>query len=305
MKLKKIAVIGLGKMGSGFALNAKQHHYQVAGYDVIATQNPELNQNIELTNSLAELVSWNGKTGVYLLSIPHGKPTKDTITALLPLLDKGAIILDMGNNNWKATKENAQLCAEYGVELIDAGTSGGPSGARNGACFMVGGSNEAVAKVEQLFLDLAQPEGYLHVGAVGAGHFSKMIHNGIEYGMMQAIAEGFAVLESSEFNYDLNKLAKLWNSGSVIRSWLIELTANVFAKQNLEAFTQTSGVVDATGEAKWSLETALELDVPTPVIALSLMMRQQSKLNDPFANKLLAQLRQQFGGHAVQTKTKK
>lgn len=298
----KIGIIGLGKMGSGFALQAQEKKYQVFGYDKKFTINEPQFKTIKLVDSLHSLVEKVGKKGVYWLSILHGEPTKLVIEELLKLLEPEAIIIDSGNNLWKNTKQNWEMCKSKGVYLIDAGTSGGPNGARNGACFMVGGANEAIQRIEQLFIDLAQENGYLKVGNTGAGHFAKMVHNGIEYGMMQAIAEGFAILDKSEFEYDLSKIATLWNSGSVIRSWLIELTAKVLDPKNALEFTQTVGTVNATGEAKWTLKAALDLDVPAPVIALALMMRQQSMLTTPFANQLLAQLRKEFGGHQVTKK---
>ncbi|UVD81645.1 decarboxylating 6-phosphogluconate dehydrogenase [Mycoplasma iguanae] len=297
--MTKIGIIGLGKMGSGFALNAVDKGYSVIGYDPNITENDLLKNKIKLVSDIAQLVKEVGEQSTYLLSIPHGKPTEETIIELLKYLSPEAIIIDTGNNNWKNTKKNLELCNAKNVFLLDAGTSGGPSGARNGACFMVGGENEAIKKVNQLFKDLAQKDGFLHAGKTGSGHFLKMVHNGIEYGMMQAIAEGFAILDKSEFDFDLEKVAHLWNAGSVIRSWLIELTAEVFRKENKADFEATGGFVNATGEAKWTVESALELDVPAPVIALSLMLRQQSFTNDPFANKLLAQLRKQFGGHTI------
>lgn len=295
---KKIAIIGLGKMGSGFARNAKNHSYEVIGFDP-KLSNQDLLKQIKVTNSLQELVNENGKKGIYLLSIPHGEPTRKVIESLLHFLDSEAIIIDTGNNKWQNTEYNKKMCDEKNVYLFDVGTSGGPSGALNGACFMIGGDENIFKKIEYVFKDLAQEDGYLYVGKSGAGHFSKMVHNGIEYGMMQALAEGFAILEKSKFGYDLEQLAKLWNSGSVIRSWLVELLVEVFKKENKKEFDQTLPIVGATGEAKWTIEAALELDVPAPVIALSLMLRQQSDPKNKFSNQVLSQLRNKFGGHEV------
>lgn len=296
---KKIAIIGLGKMGSKFGLNLVNKKYQVFGFDIHKIKDLKLLKNIMIVNNLNELVNKNGKTGIYLLSLPCGDVTKKTIDLLLELLNPKAIIIDAGNNNWIQTKLNFKNCKFKKIDLIDAGISGGPNGALKGSCLMVGGDKKAVLKTKFLFKDLAQKNGFLHVGNSGSGHFLKMIHNGIEYGMMQAIAEGFAVLNKSEFNYDLEKVAKLWNSGSVIRSWLIELCGQIFQKKNLNEFENTAPIVNATGEAKWTIQAALELNVPTPVIALSLMLRQQSDPNNIFTNQTLAQLRKSFGGHFI------
>jgi 6-phosphogluconate dehydrogenase len=230
--------------------------------------------------------------------IPAGSCVDDTINELINMLSPGDIIIDGGNSNYKDSVRRYNLLKEKELNFIDCGTSGGTSGALNGACTMVGAEKEVFDYCEQIFKDISVENGYLHVGKPGSGHFTKMVHNGIEYGMMQAIAEGFEVLSESDFDVDYEKIARVWNNGSVIRGWLMELTESAFSKdKNLDGI---KGVMNSSGEGKWTIETALDLEVPTPVIALSLMMRYRSLKENTFTGKVVAALRNEFGGHKIE-----
>lgn len=232
--------------------------------------------------------------------VPAGTVVDDVMENLLPHLTPRDVLIDGGNSNFNDSVRRYHLLKEKGIGFLDCGTSGGTSGALNGACTMIGGERAVYDHCKAIFDDISLPGGTRYVGAPGAGHFTKMVHNGIEYGMMQAIAEGFEVLEKSDYDIDFQEVATLWNHGSVVRSWLMELTANAFAKDpRLDAIR---GVMHASGEGKWTLETALDLGVPTPVIALSLLMRYRSQQDDTFAGKVVAALRNEFGGHAVEKK---
>jgi len=211
------------------------------------------------------------------------------------MLSAGDILIDGGNSNYKDNLEQNKRLAEKGIKFFDVGTSGGMSGARHGGNFMIGGDKEIWQKIEPLFEALAQKNGYLYTGPLGSGHYLKMIHNGIEYGMMQAIAEGFEILEASPYDYDYEAVAKLWNNGSVIRSWLMELAEEQFAKD--PKLDEILGQVQASGEGKWTVEESLDLEVPAPIIALSLMMRNRSLQSDTMTGKVVAALRNGFGGH--------
>ena len=230
--------------------------------------------------------------------VPNGAPVDGVITELLPLLNEGDIIIDGGNSNYKESVRRYKELKEKNINFIDCGTSGGISGALNGACLMVGGDIEPVKFCEEIFIDTAVKDGYLHVGEAGSGHFTKMVHNGIEYGMMQSIAEGFEILHKSNFEMDYEKVAKVWNNGSVIESWLMELTESLFSKD--AKLEKIKGVMNSSGEGKWTIETALDLEVPAPVIALSLMMRYRSLEENTFSGRVIAALRNEFGGHKVE-----
>jgi 6-phosphogluconate dehydrogenase len=219
---------------------------------------------------------------------------------IIPFLSEGDIVIDGGNSQYKESIRRYNELKEMGIHFMDAGTSGGVEGARNGACYMVGGDPEAWSIVEPLFRDTAVENGYLYAGKAGSGHFLKMVHNGIEYGMMAAIGEGFEILEKSEFDYDYEKVARVWNNGSVIRSWLMELTERAFSKD--AKLEEIKGIMHSSGEGKWTVETALDLQIAAPVIAMSLLMRYRSLENDTFTGKVVAALRNEFGGHAVEKK---
>jgi 6-phosphogluconate dehydrogenase len=295
----EIGFIGLGKMGFNLVQNLLEHKHQVVAYDINQDVVEKLeNEGAQGASNLAELVHKLEKPRAIWLMIPAGPLVDTVLSELKPLLDADDLVIDGGNSNFKDSIRRAEDLKKQGVFYLDCGTSGGTSGARNGACTMIGGEKQAFSRVEQVFKDISVEDGYLHTGAVGSGHFVKMVHNGIEYGMMQAIAEGFEVFEKSGFDLDFQAIASLFNNGSVVRGWLMELMVNAFSKDpKLETIR---GRMNSSGEGKWTLETALDLGVPTPVIALSLMMRYRSLQDDTFTGKVVAALRNEFGGHAVE-----
>ena len=294
----QVGLIGLGKMGFNLGQNLLDHNHSVVAYDLNPTAVQEMNRlGAKATSNLRELVSSLETPRVLWIMVPH-TVVDSVLSELKPLLEKGDIVIEAGNSHYKESIRRYEELKEDGIRYMDAGTSGGMEGARNGACYMIGGDQEAWEIVEPLFRDTAVENGYLYAGKIGSGHFLKMIHNGIEYGMMAAIGEGFEVLEKSEFDFDYEKVAKVWNNGSVIRSWLMELTENAFSKD--PKLDEIKGVMHSSGEAKWTLETALDLQTATPVIALSLLSRYRSLDNDTFNGKVVAALRNEFGGHAVE-----
>lgn len=297
-----IGIIGLGKMGGNLARNLRNHGHTVVAYDqsfdlvVSAFGEP----GIEAVPSIEEFCRKLPPRRAIWLMVPAGQPVDDVLAQLAPLLQPADVVIDGGNSNYKDSVRRAADLKKSGIDFLDCGTSGGTSGALNGACTMIGGDAAAYQFCRPIFDDVSLPGGSLHVGPSGAGHFVKMVHNGIEYGMMQAIAEGFEVLEKSSYDFDYQQIATLWQHGSVVRSWLMELTASAFSKDpRLDAIR---GIMHSSGEGKWTLETALDLGVPTPVIALSLLMRYRSQQDDTFAGKVVAALRNEFGGHAVEKK---
>lgn len=297
----KIGVVGLGKMGSNIAHNLLDNHVEVVGYDINGEVRKSVaDQGIDVAHSLDALFQSLPERKIIWLMVPCGKATEDSIQGLKEFMQADDILIDAGNSNFHDSIRHAQELKEIGIHFLDVGTSGGVSGARNGACLMVGGDPEAVAFLEPVFKAIAQEDGYLHTGEAGSGHFLKMVHNGIEYGMMEAIAEGFHVLHESNFDYNLEAVAKNWNHGSVIRSWLMELAEQQFGAH--ADLADIKGVVDASGEAKWTVESALDFEVPVPVIVLSLMVRNASKQDDNFACKVLSVLRNGFGGHSYEKK---
>ncbi|PGY51496.1 phosphogluconate dehydrogenase (NAD(+)-dependent, decarboxylating) [Priestia megaterium] len=298
----KIGLIGLGKMGYNLSLNLMDNHHEVVAYDV----NKEAVEKLasegatgaftveELVNELAP------SPKVVWIMVPAGEVTENVITELKELLSEGDIIIDGGNSNYKESVRRAQDLQEKGIYFFDVGTSGGMEGARNGACTMIGGDAEVFRTIEPVFNDICVENGFMYAGKSGSGHFLKMVHNGVEYGMMQSIAEGFEVLEKSQFDFDYEAVARVWNNGSVVRSWLMELTENAFSKD--PKLDSIKGVMQSSGEGKWTVETALDLQTATPVIALSLMMRYRSLEEDTFTGKVVAALRNEFGGHGVVNK---
>ncbi|MGO4820665.1 MULTISPECIES: phosphogluconate dehydrogenase (NAD(+)-dependent, decarboxylating) [unclassified Flavobacterium] len=295
----QIGIIGLGKMGFNLALNLKRNGYDVVANDV----NSEFLQNIskegiQTAVTLNELTEKLKDRRVIWMMVPAGAIVDTVIDSLLPHLQPKDIIIDGGNSNYKDSKRRYAALKAQGIDYLDCGTSGGTSGALNGACTMIGGDKEVYEYVAKVFEAISVPDGSLYTGAAGSGHFTKMVHNGIEYGMMQSIAEGFEVFEHSEFDIDFKKTAKLFNHGSVIRSWLMELTESAFSKD--PQLDSIKGIMHSSGEGKWTLEEALDLGVPTPVIALSIMMRYRSQMQDTFSGKVVAALRNEFGGHAVE-----
>ncbi|WP_106495896.1 phosphogluconate dehydrogenase (NAD(+)-dependent, decarboxylating) [Lentibacillus sp. Marseille-P4043] len=295
----KLGMVGLGKMGLNLALNLADHGHEVVGYDsnLAAADNIEEHDNFQFQATLKDLVDHLPVPRKIWLMVPAGEITEAVINELAPLLDTGDMVIDGGNSNYKDTLRRNEMLTEKGIYFFDCGTSGGTDGARQGACTMIGGNAERFAEIEPLFKDASVENGYLYTGKTGSGHFLKMVHNGIEYGMMQSIAEGFDILNKSEFDYDYEKVAKVWNHGSVIRSWLMELIENAFTKD--AKLDDIRGVMNSSGEGKWTVETALDFQVAAPVIALSLMMRYRSQEDDTFSGKVVAALRNEFGGHDV------
>lgn len=297
----KFAMIGLGKMGLNLVKNAADNGHEVVAFDLNADFVKEADAYSDLVSpatDMDDMLAQLPSPRVVWVMVPAGVPTNSTIDTLIEKLDEGDIIIDGGNSNYKDNLEQNKRTTAAGIKFFDAGTSGGMSGARNGGNFMIGGDDAEAWKVlEPLFKSIALEDGYLYTGRLGSGHYLKMIHNGIEYGMMQAIAEGFEVLEASQFDYDYEAVAKLWNHGSVVRSWLMELAEEQFAKD--PKLSAISGRMHSSGEGKWTIEESLDLEVPAPVIALSLMMRYRSLQEDTFTGKVVSALRNGFGGHAM------
>ena len=294
----KVGLIGLGKMGLNIGRNLLDSGHQISVYDL----NKEAVKEIECDRAegyhhLKDLVHSLEKPRVLWLMVPH--TVVDTVIyELTSLLDSDDIVIDAGNSHYKESITRYDRLKEMGIRFMDVGTSGGMEGARLGACYMVGGDQEAWRIVKEIFEDTAVENGCLYTGKVGSGHYLKMIHNGIEYGMMAAIGEGFEILDKSEYEYNYEQVARVWNHGSVIRSWLMELTERAFSKDsNLE---EINGVMNSSGEGKWTVETALDLQTATPVIALALLMRYRSLSTDTFTGKVVSALRNEFGGHAVE-----
>lgn len=297
----KLAILGLGKMGYNLTLNLLSHGHEVVAYDVEPKRANELGrEGAAPAHSIEEAIAKLDAPRVVWLMVPAGEIVDELVDKLSGLLAAGDIVIDGGNSHYKQSLERYARLKEKGIHFLDAGTSGGMEGARHGACMMIGGDREAFAHIEPMIRDINVPNGYLYAGEAGSGHFLKMIHNGIEYGMMQAIGEGFEVLEKSPYSYDFAEVARVWANGSVIRGWLMELTERAFRKDsNLD---EIRGVMHSSGEGKWTLETALDLQAATPVIAMSLLMRYRSLEPDTFHGKVVAALRNEFGGHAVEKK---
>lgn len=296
----KLGMIGLGKMGYNLVHNLLEHQHEVVAFDMNkeAVQNAEKEGAIP-ASSLEQLVHSLETPRIVWVMVPAGPAVQSVVDTLIPLLTPGDIVIDGGNSHYKDSQALAEKLSAHGINFFDVGTSGGVEGANNGGCFMIGGDESVFRTIEPIFKDIAVDRGYLYAGQNGSGHFLKMVHNGIEYGMMQAIAEGFEVLEKSPFNYNFEDVARVWSNGSVIRSWLMELTENAFSKDpKLEGI---KGVMKSSGEGKWTVETALDLQASAPVIALSLFMRYRSLESDTFHGKVVAALRNEFGGHAVES----
>ena len=296
----QLAMIGLGKMGGNMTARLMRDAHTLVVYD----HHPEnVARYVALgAKPATDLTHLTGQlTGprIVWIMVPAGKPVDDTIASLLPGLKPGDIIIDGGNSNYKETRARAERLASDRIHFIDAGTSGGIWGLENGYCLMVGGQPEPVKHCEPIFRSLAQKDGYAHVGPPGAGHYVKMVHNGIEYGLLQAFAEGYEILGSSSKypDLDLHAIAELWQHGSVVRSWLNELAVRAFAKD--ARLEKLKGYVADSGEGRWTVAEAIEEDVPAPVITLSLLMRLRSRQEDSFGGKVIAALRNEFGGHAV------
>jgi len=294
----QLGMIGLGRMGANMTSRLLLDKHEIVVWDMNSSAvQHSAGEGAVGASSLGDLVSKLEAPRAVWIMVPAGKPTDATIAELLERLQPGDTIIDGGNSNFRDTQARCKMAKAKGVDFIDAGTSGGVWGLKNGYCLMVGGDTAAVKRVEPIFLDLAPPDGYAHVGPSGAGHFSKMVHNGIEYGMLAAYGEGFEILEKSEFPFDLHQLTDLWLHGSVVRSWLLELAELAFKED--PTLGGIRGFVDDSGEGRWTVEAALAEAVPAPVITAALFARFSSREPDSFGAKVVAALRNQFGGHAV------
>lgn len=294
----QIGMVGLGKMGLNMARRLRLGDHAVVAYnrdqDVYADAE---SVGVTTSKSLKELVGALATPRIIWMMVPSGAATSQVSEELTGLLEAGDILIDGGNSNYKESIARGSMLGEKGIGFLDIGTSGGIWGLQIGYCMMVGGEQKHVDHVSPLLNTLAPPDGWARMGACGSGHFVKMIHNGIEYGMMAAYAEGFEILKASKFDLDLTGIAAVWNHGSVIRSWLLELAQSAFEKN-----PQLDGIKDYvadSGEGRWTVATAIELDVPAPIITLSLLERLRSRQDVSFSAKVLAALRNEFGGHAV------
>jgi 6-phosphogluconate dehydrogenase len=294
----ELGFVGLGRMGGNMVTRLAQAGHRIVAYDRSADAVASVQaQGARGVASLGELVKGLSPPRAVWVMVPAGEPTETTIRALADALTPGDAIIDGGNTYYKDDVRRGRELVARGLFYVDAGTSGGIWGLANGYCLMVGGDQAVVERLAPLFVSLAPPQGWLHVGPCGSGHYVKMIHNGIEYAMMQGYAEGFELMSASEFRLDLPKIAALWNQGSVVRSWLLELTADALAANpELEGLKP---YVEDSGEGRWTVLDAVEKAVPAPTITASLFARFRSRRDGSFADRLLAALRNAFGGHAV------
>lgn len=296
----KLGMIGLGRMGGNMATRLIQGGHQVSAFDRNRQAVDQLQKlGADGADSVDQLLKSLPTPRIVWVMVPSGSPTEETLAELTAKLDPGDILIDGGNSNFRDSMRRGQEAAKKGIEFIDAGTSGGVWGLENGYCLMVGGSQEAIAHTRSIFETLAPKDGFMHVGPVGSGHFVKMVHNGIEYGLLQAYGEGFEIMKESAFDLDLPKIAALWNHGSVVRSWLLELLQSAY-EQNPE-LKHIRGYVEDSGEGRWTVIEALQENVPAPVITLSLLARFASRQDESYSAKVIAALRNAFGGHPVQS----
>lgn len=294
----ELGMIGLGRMGANMTERLLRGGHKLITYD----RSPEaiqrcVDKGALGAHSLADFVKQVSLPRVIWLMVPSGEPVDLTIEQLLPSLLENDIIIDGGNSHYKDSVRRAQKLKQLGIHFVDAGTSGGIWGLQEGYCLMIGGEKAIVDQLEPIFKTLAPENGFAHVGASGAGHFAKMVHNGIEYGMLQAYGEGFEMLKASQFEFDLGKISHLWNQGSVVRSWLLELAENAFQKD--PQLSSIKGYVEDSGEGRWAVLEAVEREIPASILTLSLFARYASRQEDSFSAKVIAALRNEFGGHAV------
>jgi 6-phosphogluconate dehydrogenase len=297
----ELGMIGLGRMGANMTERLVLGGHRVISYD----RAPEAIQRVVDkgaigAHSVADFTQQLSSPRTIWLMVPAGDPVDETLEQLLPHLEKGDILVDGGNSNYKDSIRRGEKLRQQGMHFVDVGTSGGIWGLKVGYCMMVGGESEVVDRLAPIFKTLAPKDGYAHVGPNGAGHFVKMIHNGIEYGMLQAYGEGFELLNASPFDLDLGNIAHLWNQGSVVRSWLLELAESALRKD--PQLSSIKGYVEDSGVGRWAVLEAIERDVPASVLALSLFARFASRQEDAFSAKVIAALRNEFGGHAVKKK---
>lgn len=294
----QLGMVGLGRMGANMTtrLLLDEHELVVFDFNPAALEH-SVDEGAVAASSVADIISKLTPPRAVWIMVPAGNATDQTVNELLQHMSAGDTIIDGGNSNFRDSQKRAGLAKMKDVHFIDAGTSGGVWGLKNGYCLMVGGDEAAVKRCEPIFTSLAPPDGYAYVGASGAGHFSKMVHNGIEYGMLAAYGEGFEILEKSEFPFDLHQLSKLWLQGSVVRSWLLELAELAFRED--PQLAEIRGYVDDSGEGRWTVEAAIDESVPAPVITMALLSRFVSRQDESFSAKVIAALRNQFGGHAI------
>ena len=294
----QLGLIGLGRMGSGMTRRLLQGGHQVIVYDRIPEAGAALaGKGATASGSLEDLGQKLKAPRVVWLMIPAGPPVDDALQRLSGTLSPGDIIIDGGNSNYKDSIRRAEMLRSQQIEFLDVGVSGGIWGLKVGFNLMAGGNQASFKQVEPIFQTLAPPDGYAYVGPSGAGHYAKMVHNGIEYSMLQGYAEGFEILKAAPFGFDLLQLARLWNHGSVIRSWLLELAQDAFTRD--PDLSHIRGYVDDSGEGRWTLQEAIDHAVPAPALAMSLFMRFRSRQDDSFSDKVIAALRNEFGGHPV------
>lgn len=295
----QLGMVGLGRMGGAMLVRLVRARHDIIAYDLSEdSRNTAVSHGAKAADSLDRLVASLDVPRAVWIMVPHGAPTENTIDTLLDLLSPGDAIIDGGNSRYLDSMRAGERAATRNIAFVDAGVSGGVWGLEGGYCLMVGGPDAAVSRLEPIFRSLAPENGYAHIGASGAGHFVKMIHNAIEYGFLEALGEGFECMEKSGFDIDLTKVANLWQHGSVVRSWLLELLARAL-QENGNALEGIRGYVDDSGMGRWSVNYAVDNAVPTPVLTQALYSRFQSRLDERFADKVIAALRNQFGGHAI------
>ena len=295
----QLAMIGLGRMGGNMVQRLVQGGHELVVYDQSADAvKAHVAKGARAAKDIADVARQLAPRRVVWVMVPAGGAVENTIEQLVPHLTRGDIVIDGGNSNFRDSLRRAKALEGRGIELVDVGTSGGIWGLELGYCLMIGASAQAFTHCEPIFRTLAPPDGYAQVGPPGAGHYVKMVHNGIEYGLLQAYAEGYEILHASQdFDLELGQIAKLWNHGSVVRSWLNELAERAFSRD--AELSSISGYVEDSGEGRWTVEEAMRLDVPAPVITLSLLARFRSRQEESFGAKVIAALRKEFGGHAV------
>jgi 6-phosphogluconate dehydrogenase len=296
----KIGMVGLGRMGGNMTVRLIRYGHEVVAYDPNGSaRDTAATAGAKPAATLEELVNGLEPPRIVWLMIPAGRVTDATIEALTPLLSEGDTVIDGGNSNYKDSIRTAEALDRHGLALLDCGTSGGVWGLANGYCLMVGGRREAFDRAEPIFKALAPDNGYAYVGRSGAGHFVKMVHNGIEYGLLAAYGEGFEIMKASDFGLDLPTIAGIWRYGSVVRSWLLELLVEAYRTD--ADLSQVGAYVEDSGEGRWTVQAAIEQNVPAPITALALFARFASRQDESYAAKVIAALRREFGGHAIKS----
>lgn len=297
----KLGMIGLGKMGANMVRRLLQGKHQVVVYNRTAEKSKAMAaEGAAAAFSIDDFLKGLEPPKVVWLMVPSGQPVDDMLIELIPKLSKGDIVIDGGNSHYTESVRRYNQLKSSGINFLDVGTSGGVWGLKEGYCMMIGGDENVFKTVEPILKTLAPPGGYAYMGGAGAGHYVKMVHNGIEYGMLEAYGEGFEILKASDYNLDLKKISELWNHGSVVRSWLLELAADAFEKD--PKLAGIKGYVDDTGEGRWTIEEAIRRSIPAPIITMSLLARFRSRQDDSFSAKVIAALRNEFGGHTVKEK---